>query len=72
MIDVEALKNLTIKTEQINNSGNPAIIGLYGFGLTTFVLNLKNAGVYEGNSIIDGMGLFYGGLAQVIAGIMEC
>ena len=54
-----------------NTSGNPAVIGLYGFGLTTFLLNLKNAGVYEGNSMIDAMGLCYGGLAQVIAGIME-
>ena len=53
-----------------DTSGNPAVIGLYGFGLSTFLLNLKNAGVYEENSIIDGMGLFYGGLAQVIAGIM--
>src|SRR6478672_8438258 len=54
-----------------DNSANPAPLGLYGFGMTTVLLNLHNAGIYEMNSMIFGMGLFYGGLAQIIAGIME-
>jgi succinate-acetate transporter protein len=50
---------------------NPAPLGLFGFGMTTVLLNLHNAGFYEMNSMILAMGLFYGGAAQVIAGILE-
>jgi succinate-acetate transporter protein len=50
---------------------NPAPLGLFGFGMTTVLLNLHNAGLYEMNSMILAMGLFYGGLAQVIAGVLE-
>lgn len=51
--------------------GNPAPLGLLGFGLTTVLLNVHNAGIIEMSSMILGMGIFYGGLAQMIAGIME-
>jgi succinate-acetate transporter protein len=50
---------------------NPAPLGLCAFGMTTVLLNLHNAGFFEQNSMILAMGIFYGGLAQVIAGIME-
>jgi len=50
---------------------NPAPLGLLGFGMTTVLLNLHNAGFYALNSMILAMGLTYGGLAQVIVGIME-
>jgi succinate-acetate transporter protein len=50
---------------------NSAPLGLLGFGMTTVLLNLHNAGFYSLNSMILAMGLTYGGLAQVIAGIME-
>lgn len=50
---------------------NPAPLGLLGFGLTTVLLNLHNAGLFGLNSMILAMGLAYGGLAQVIVGIME-
>lgn len=50
---------------------NPAPLGLMGFGMTTVLLNLHNAGFYPLNSMILAMGLAYGGLAQVIAGVME-
>jgi succinate-acetate transporter protein len=52
-------------------SANPAPLGLMGFGMTTVLLNLHNAGFYPLDSMILAMGLAYGGLAQVIAGIME-
>jgi succinate-acetate transporter protein len=52
-------------------TANPAPLGLMGFGMTTVLLNLHNAGLIEMSSMILGMGLCYGGLAQVIAGIME-
>jgi hypothetical protein len=54
-----------------DTSANPAPLGLFGFGMTTILLNLHNAGFFEMNSMIYAMGLFYGGLAQIIAGIME-
>lgn len=50
---------------------NPAPLGLLGFGLTTVLLNLHNAGLFGLNSMILAMGLAYGGLAQIIVGIME-
>jgi succinate-acetate transporter protein len=50
---------------------NPAPLGLCAFGMTTVLLNLHNAGFFEMNSMILSMGIFYGGLAQVIAGIIE-
>src|SRR6218665_3995642 len=50
---------------------NPAPLGLCAFGMTTVLLNIHNAGFFELNSMILAMGLFYGGLAQVIAGIIE-
>jgi succinate-acetate transporter protein len=52
-------------------TANPAPLGLCAFGMTTVLLNLCNAGFFPLNSMILAMGLFYGGLAQVIAGIIE-
>ncbi len=54
-----------------DNTANPAPLGLLAFGMTTVLLNLHNAGLYELNAMILAMGIFYGGTAQVIAGIME-
>ena len=50
---------------------NPAPLGLMGFGMTTVLLNLSNAGLWPIGSMILAMGMFYGGIAQIIAGIME-
>jgi succinate-acetate transporter protein len=50
---------------------NPAPLGLFGFGMTTVLLNLHNAGFFKMNAMILAMGLCYGGAAQVIAGILE-
>jgi succinate-acetate transporter protein len=54
-----------------DTTANPAPLGLLGFGMTTVLLNLHNAGYFELNSMILAMGICYGGTAQVIAGIME-
>jgi succinate-acetate transporter protein len=61
-IDILSLKDTT---------ANPAPLGLLGFGMTTVLLNIHNAGYYELNTMILAMGIFYGGFAQIIAGIME-
>lgn len=50
---------------------NPAPLGLMGFGMTTVLLNIHNAGFFPISSMILAMGIFYGGVAQIIAGIME-
>lgn len=54
-----------------NILANPAPLGLLGFGMTTVLLNFHNTGAYGVSAMILGMGIFYGGLAQIIAGIME-
>ena len=54
-----------------DHSGNPAPLGLLAFGLTTVLLNMHNADWFALSAMILGMGIFYGGLAQIIAGIME-
>jgi uncharacterized protein len=58
-------------TQIKDTTGNPAPLGLLGFGMTTVLLNLHNAGFYELNSMILAMGICYGGAAQIIAGAME-
>lgn len=50
---------------------NPAPLGLMGFGMTTVLLNIHNAGFFPVDAMILAMGIFYGGIAQVIAGVLE-
>jgi succinate-acetate transporter protein len=51
---------------------NPAPLGLLGFGMTTVLLNfVHNARLSRIDGMLLGMGIFYGGLAQIIAGILE-
>jgi uncharacterized protein len=50
---------------------NPAPLGLMGFGMTTVLLNIHNAGFFPVSAMVLAMGIFYGGIAQVIAGILE-
>ena len=52
---------------------NPGPLGLAGFGLTTIVLSCMNAGLFppEAGSVVVPLAFCYGGLAQIIAGVME-
>jgi succinate-acetate transporter protein len=54
-----------------DTTSNPAPLGLLGFGMTTVLLNLHNAGLFDMGTMILSMGIFYGGIAQIIAGIQE-
>lgn len=54
-----------------NNIANPGPLGLMGFGMTTILLNIHNAGFFPLTSVILSMDIFYGGIAQIIAGIFE-
>jgi succinate-acetate transporter protein len=50
---------------------DPGSLGLAAFALTTFVLSVANAGLIESSAAVFGLALFYGGIAQLIAGIWE-
>jgi succinate-acetate transporter protein len=50
---------------------NPAPLGLCAFALTTFVLSSANAGLFAGAGVVIGLAYFYGGLAQLLAGMWE-
>jgi succinate-acetate transporter protein len=61
----------TSSVSMVESTANPAPLGLCAFGMTTVLLNIHNAGFFPINAMILSMGIFYGGLAQVIAGIIE-
>lgn len=50
---------------------DPGALGLAAFALTTFVLSMSNTGIVPSSAAVLGLALFYGGIAQVIAGIWE-
>lgn len=52
---------------------DPGPLGLAAFALTTFVLSMFNAGLVgkEGEPIVFGLALAYGGFAQIMAGMWE-
>lgn len=50
---------------------NPAAVGLAGFGLTTLVLQFHNIGWMESVGPVIWLGLIFGGICQVIAGLQE-
>ncbi len=68
-----SLRQAAVMAETIikDTTANPAPLGLMGFGLTTVLLNLSNVGLIGIGSAVLAMGLFYGGVAQIIAGVME-
>lgn len=55
----------------MEKTANPAPLGLMGFGMTTVLLNIHNAGFFPISSMILAMGVFYGGLIQILAGLLE-
>jgi len=66
--------NLNDKPEKrvlMDLTANPAPLGLLGFGMTTVMLNLHNADLIPLGSVILSLGIFYGGLAQLLVGLME-
>jgi succinate-acetate transporter protein len=71
MMTNETASGIITQIKNLDVTGNPAPLGLLGFGMTTVLLNLHNAGFFALGSMILAMGIFYGGLAQVIAGIQE-
>jgi succinate-acetate transporter protein len=71
-MSIQDVRKQTIDSLSLKDTtANPAPLGLLGFGMTTVLLNIHNAGYYELNTMILSMGIFYGGIAQIIAGLME-
>jgi succinate-acetate transporter protein len=53
---------------------DPGPLGLAAFAMTTFVLSMFNAELMnktKGEAVVLGLALFYGGLAQLLAGMWE-
>ncbi|WP_349903634.1 acetate uptake transporter [Parafrigoribacterium humi] len=52
---------------------NPAALGLAAFAMTTFVLSFANAGIISAGAtpVVFSLALFYGGVAQILAGLWE-
>ncbi|MGA2635156.1 MAG: acetate uptake transporter [Terracidiphilus sp.] len=59
--------------EQKPAFANPAPLGLIAFGLTTVILSIINAGILPkgGEPVVLPLAFVFGGLVQMIAGIME-
>lgn len=60
-------------TRVLTIAADPGPLGLAAFALTTFVLSVFNAGFVPAGAqpVVFGVAFFYGGLAQIIAGVME-
>ena len=65
-------KEISIKIKETADTyANTSPLGLIAFGMTTVMLSFHNVSAYGMNTMIIGMGFFYGGIAQLIAGIFE-
>jgi succinate-acetate transporter protein len=62
-----------VETSPLPKLANPGPLGLAGFGLTTCVLSAINAGLlpHEAVPVVVPLAFAYGGVAQIIAGILE-
>jgi succinate-acetate transporter protein len=66
----EIQRSLNSSNATEKSLGNPAAVGLGAFGATTILLQFYNLGII-GNGVVMWMAFFFGGLAQLIAGIQE-
>jgi succinate-acetate transporter protein len=64
---------LTIAPQTLPKIANPAPLGLAGFGLTTVLLSCINAGLLpaEATTAVVPLAFAFGGVAQIVAGILE-
>jgi succinate-acetate transporter protein len=66
-------RNNDIEVSQVKATADPSPLGLGGFALTTFVLSIGNAQLIPlaAKPAFLGLAFFYGGLAQLLAGMQE-
>ncbi len=64
---------LTVAPQALPKVANPAPLGLAGFGLTTVLLSSINAGLLppEATTAVVPLAFAFGGIAQIIAGVLE-
>jgi succinate-acetate transporter protein len=62
---------LPAKIAIVDSNANPAPLGLLCFALTTILLSAHNAGFFGLDAMILAMAIFYGGTAQIFAGVFE-
>ena len=67
----ENVQSMVTDTKIVDTTSNPAPLGLCAFGMTTVLLNIHNIGFTQLDSMILAMGVFFGGFAQILAGLME-
>jgi uncharacterized protein len=70
-IAATAAPALPPKVAILDTNANPAPLGLLCFALTTILLSAHNAGFFGLDAMILAMAVFYGGIAQVFAGVFE-
>jgi succinate-acetate transporter protein len=63
--------NKSVEVTLKDKSADPHAYGFFGFGLTTVLLNIHNAGYFKLDSMILAMAICFGGLCQIMAGIMN-
>lgn len=51
-------------------TANPAPLGLFGLGMTVMLFGLQQTGHFALDPLVSAVGLFYGGLAQIVGGIL--
>lgn len=71
MAHIEQDRVVSPPAASVTAIANPAPLGLCAFALTTFVLSAANAKLFVGAEVVIGLALFYGGLAQLLAGMWE-
>lgn len=69
-IEIYELPNHHTMSHSPTKQGNPGVVGLAGFGITTFVLQFHNVG-WCGIGPVLALAIIFGGLAQLIAGFQE-
>ncbi|MFO1128474.1 MAG: acetate uptake transporter [Rhodospirillales bacterium] len=67
--EADAMLPATITLADV--TANPAPLGLLCFALTTILLSMHNAGLFGLDAMILAMAVFYGGTAQIFAGVFE-
>jgi len=58
-------------TRAVSSIADPGPLGLAGFAMTTFVLSFHNTGLFHVTPVVFGLAIFYGGIAQLAAGMWE-
>lgn len=66
-------EELTDALAEVHEGSNPAPLGLVGFGLTTVILSLVNAGLLAGKGewVVVPLAMAFGGTIQMFAGLLE-